>query len=286
MTKYLIVNADDFGLTSGVNRGILDCHQAGSVSNASLMVNTPAVHEAVDIARSNPRLGVGLHLNLTLGRPLNSPDDVPSLTGKDGCFFSRSRCERRLVLGLLTKGDIEREFNAQVERFNSYGLPMTHIDSHQHVHIFPRVFDIVAEYCRKNDLPLRIPWRWKGPRLGLRRRLRIQLRDLLVFRNVRKWDKAVKTNAGFGSIFDLVETPESIVRESYLNFLKKLQDSPFELLVHPALVDEELKRLTKISEFSLREHQVLARFSLGLKAGFRGFRLVSYAEAFPKSGGI
>lgn len=286
MTMYLIVNADDFGLTSGVNKGILDCHRAGSVSSASLMVNTSAVLEAVEIARAYPALGVGLHFNLTLGRPLNSTAAVRSLVGTDGCFFTRSRCEQRLMLGLLAREDIEREFHAQVERFRSSGMRMTHIDSHQHVHLFPQVFDILADYCRVNDVPLRVPWRWKGTRSGLRRRIRSHLLEILLHRNFHKWKGSVKTNAGFGSIFDLVETAGSIERASYLELLSKPQGSPFEIMVHPARVDEELRCLTRITEFSDREHEILTGFSLGQEAELRGFQLVPYSEAFQQPGEI
>jgi predicted glycoside hydrolase/deacetylase ChbG (UPF0249 family) len=281
---FLIVNADDFGLTRGVNRGILDCHLAGSVSNASLMVNTSAVTDALEIARANPSLGVGLHFNMTTGRPLSAPSAVRSLVGPDGCFFTRSLCERRLLLGLSAEKEIEREFHAQVERFQSSGLAMTHIDSHQHMHLFPRVFDILAGYCRANDIPLRVPWRLKGPRPGIRRRVRSRFLEMLLRRNYLKWKGSVKTNLGFGSIFDLVEAAASIKRDCYFELLTKCQGSPFELMVHPAAVDDELRSLTRITEFSVREHEILAGFSLGKEAERFGFHLVSYSKAFQQPG--
>lgn len=79
VSKQLIINADDFGLTSGVNQAVMDCSQQGSVSSATLMVNTAASEEAASLARSNPNLGLGLHFNLTLGRPVSTPVKVPSL---------------------------------------------------------------------------------------------------------------------------------------------------------------------------------------------------------------
>ena len=279
----LIINADDFGLTNGVNRGIIDCFLAGSVTSTTLMVNTPATLEAVALAKANPELVVGLHFNLTLGRPLCRAEEVPTLIDGAGEFRGRAACERNLLLGKVKGNDIEREFHAQVERFTSFGIPLTHIDSHQHMHLFPRVFDIVASYCVKHDIPLRLPWVWqgKGKTISLRKKIRALLLSLLVRRNAWRWQGRIRTNRAFASVFDLGLLPEEICVGSYLHMVED-QRSPLEIMVHPAHVDRELKSLTRISEISAAEYDVLSQSCIADDLLCKGWHLAHYGTVFSK----
>src|ERR1700716_1093397 len=97
MPRLLVINADDLGFAPGVNRGIIEAHDAGTLSSASLMVNTPAFAEGVALARTRPRPGVGLHLNLVVGRPLT---DARSLVdARTGAFHSLAELARRALTG-------------------------------------------------------------------------------------------------------------------------------------------------------------------------------------------
>ena len=278
----LIINADDFGLTSGVNRGILDCFLAGSVTSTTLMVNTPATLEAIEMAKANPGLGIGLHFNLTLDRPLCSSKEVPTLVDSDGNFPGRAACERKLLLGKVKVTDIEREFHAQLDRFTSFGIPLTHIDSHQHIHLFPRVFDVLARCCAERDIPLRLPWLWqgRGGDLSLRKKVRAMLLGLLVRRHAGKWQKKIRTNQAFASVFDLISNPAQITRQTYDRLLAAPGGSPLELMVHPAVVDDQLRAMTRITAFSEAEYRLLSDPGFGKEIVASGFELVSYREAF------
>ncbi|HAQ23778.1 MAG TPA: hypothetical protein DCR10_09530 [Acidimicrobiaceae bacterium] len=139
--RRIIVNADDFGLCNDVTQGILDAHLNEQVSSTTLMVNMQATEQAVEIAHSHPRLGVGLHFNLTEGRPLTS---VPSLVDESGQFLLRGELLRRCLRRAIDPGDIRREFEAQLTRIHEHGIVPTHIDSHQHVHMAPWVFRAMA----------------------------------------------------------------------------------------------------------------------------------------------
>lgn len=277
----LIINADDFGLTSGVNRGIIDCFLAGSVTSTTLMVNTPATHEAVAMAKANPSLGVGLHFNLTLGLPLCSSAAVPTLLDAEGKFPGRAACERNLLMGRVKPRDIEREFHAQLERFISFDLPLTHIDSHQHIHLFPRVFDVVASYCARQDIPLRLPWVWqgKGNNIPIKKKIRSVLLSLLVRRNASRWQGQIRTNQAFSSVFDLGLMPSEICVDSYLRMVGK-QRSPLEIMVHPAQVDEDLKSLTRITDISAAEYDVLSQTCIADELRCKGWQLAHYGTAF------
>ncbi|NUO92933.1 MAG: ChbG/HpnK family deacetylase [Gemmatimonadaceae bacterium] len=142
MSVVLVINADDLGFAPGVNRGIIEAHDAGTLSSASMMVNTPAFTEAVALAASRPRLGVGLHLNLVTGRPLSA---APSLTDpRTGTFHSLGELARRAFTGRVDAADVRRECDAQLRALASAGIIATHLDSHRHAHALPGILPAVA----------------------------------------------------------------------------------------------------------------------------------------------
>ena len=153
MVRRLIVNADDFGLAGSVSTGIIDVFQAGQLSSTTLMVNMPGTEEAVDLAEHHPGLGVGLHFNLTEGRPLT---DARSLVDSNGVFLHRGELIRRSVRGRVEADEITRELTAQLDRFVSFGLTPTHLDSHQHVHMVPTVFRAMASVLSERIPALRV----------------------------------------------------------------------------------------------------------------------------------
>lgn len=146
--RQLVINADDLGFAPGVNRGILEAHAAGSLSSASMMVNTPAFHEAASLVREQaPRLGVGLHLNLTVGSPLA---DVPTLADpRTGQFYSLAELARRAAIGRVSQHDVTRECAAQLRALAVDGISCTHIDSHRHSHALPSVLPAVLACARE-----------------------------------------------------------------------------------------------------------------------------------------
>src|SRR5574337_787269 len=126
--KQLVVNADDFGLTEGINRGILEAHRRGILTSTTLLANGAALESAVALAIESPQLGVGIHLNLTQGRPVSDPYRVPSLVDEGGCFFGGpASLARRILLGKVRPAEVEREFAAQIEKVRGAGLEMTHL---------------------------------------------------------------------------------------------------------------------------------------------------------------
>ena len=151
MSRFLIVNADDLGLTTGVNRGIDIAHTRGIVTSATLLVNMPGFADAVALARRTPGLAVGLHLNLTYGRPVLPPGQVASLVDGDGFFVK----DPRFVLERGRMEEIEAEFCAQAERFAATGLPLSHLDSHHHLHAFDKFLAPMVAMAKKAGVALR-----------------------------------------------------------------------------------------------------------------------------------
>ena len=154
--KLLIVNADDFGITEGATDAIVECHRAGSVTSTTLMTNMPAAQYAAQRAQENPALGVGLHFNLTLGRPLAALH-VNSLTDGQGALLSRRDLALRAITGRLRAAEIRNELDAQHAAMRALGLTPTHLDSHQHVHAIPGIFQVVANFAAERGLPMRMP---------------------------------------------------------------------------------------------------------------------------------
>lgn len=135
----LILNADDFGLTPGVNEAVFELAEKGALSSTTVMVNMPFAEAAVDLSGIQG-FSVGLHANLTEGRPLLSPDAVPSLVEADGRFFPNSVFRNRLRKGLILQVEVERELRAQFDRLEKIlGRKPSHLDSHQNIHKAPQV---------------------------------------------------------------------------------------------------------------------------------------------------
>lgn len=137
----LIVNADDFGITAGVNRAIVELHHAGLVTSASLMARAAASEEAMELARSMPALGVGCHVVLVDGEPVLPAHKVPTLVDrKTGRFpSSLGGFLLRLFAGRIRSAEIEAEATAQIALLQRQGLRLTHLDSHMHTHVFSAV---------------------------------------------------------------------------------------------------------------------------------------------------
>jgi len=147
--KQVILNADDFGLTRGVNEGIIRCHREGVLTSATLMANGPAFDDAVERAKANPKLGIGCHLVLTGGVSVTPPEKIPSLASSDGRLpKSLGEFVARVSSGRIRTVDIETELRAQIEKIRRADIEPTHVDTHKHTHVHPRVMAVVARVAR------------------------------------------------------------------------------------------------------------------------------------------
>jgi len=144
--KRLIVNADDFGFTRGVNIGIVRGFKAGIVTSATIMANGDAFEEAVELTRANPGLGIGCHLAIIGGSPIAPASEVPSLVDRAGALPSTlTKLVMKLARDSITSDQIAREFRAQVERVKRAGINITHFDTHKHSHTHPKVMEALAQ---------------------------------------------------------------------------------------------------------------------------------------------
>lgn len=142
--RRLIVNADDFGRSSSINRAVIEAHRRGILTTASLMVNGETVEEAVSLAKENPKLGVGLHLSLCCGTSSLARSEIPDLVDVDQNFSNNAPLAGfRYFVNRRCHPQLEREITAQFQRFRATGLPLDHVNGHLHFHLHPTVFKII-----------------------------------------------------------------------------------------------------------------------------------------------
>ena len=146
----LIINGDDFGFSSAVNHAIIKAHRDGVLTSASLMINEPAVGEAVALARAHLHLAVGLHLTLVLGHAALPPAEIPHLVNRNGEFSaSPARAGLNYFFSAAARRELRREMRAQFMKFAETGLPFAHVDGHNHLHMHPTVFAELVALCEE-----------------------------------------------------------------------------------------------------------------------------------------
>ena len=142
--RRLIVNADDFGLTSGVNRAIVEAHKGGIVTSATMMANGSALSEALALTSTTPRLSVGCHVVLVDGAPVADRKQIGSLLGANGTQNFRTSLSSFALqcrYGRLIPDQIECEAASQIRKLQVAGLSISHLDTHKHTHFFPQVLE-------------------------------------------------------------------------------------------------------------------------------------------------
>jgi len=159
MMKQLIVNADDFGLHKNINNAIIAGHITGCITSTTLMAGAQAFEHAVALAAANPQLGIGVHLTLVGGRPVTAAERVSSLIEEDGMFCTGySDLLLKYCSGRVRLEHVREELAAQVSKVLAAGVAVTHLDSHQHMHIVPGIIDVVIDIAKQCAIPaIRIP---------------------------------------------------------------------------------------------------------------------------------
>jgi chitin disaccharide deacetylase len=151
--RTLVVTGDDFGLTPGINEGIVQAHRRGILTHSSVMAAAPFAPEALQLARETPSLSLGVHLVLADGRPCLPPHRVRTLVDGDGRFRPTAGAfVRDWIASAIDAADVERELRAQIETVRRSGRKPTHLDAHKHLHMWPPIFDIVARLADESGI--------------------------------------------------------------------------------------------------------------------------------------
>jgi predicted glycoside hydrolase/deacetylase ChbG (UPF0249 family) len=251
MAARLILNADDFGLTRGVNRAIAELHEAGVLPSATLMASGPAVDDAIAIARAHPSLGVGCHIVLTDGTPVSPPHTIPTLLGPDGRSFRPSLVKFLLAAlsGRISQREIAVEAQAQIERLQHAGVVVTHIDTHKHTHILPHIARpllAAAERCSVRAIrnPFEPPWSRRLSSASPLRRLQVELVHALLRRHFLAIPQiksgSIRTTGGTLGVSATGQLNATTLRM----ILDAMPAGCWELVCHPGYNDRDLDAVT------------------------------------------
>jgi chitin disaccharide deacetylase len=247
--RRLIINADDFGLTAGVNRAIAEAHSSGVVTSTTLMAGAPAFWDAVRLIPNMPNLSVGCHIQLLDGTPLLQPHLVPSLL-HDGTRFRRTFAQLALAVARnrINPAEVEAEAVAQISRLQSAGVRVSHVDTHKHAHIFPSILKPILRAARacgvhavRNPFPPSryLPWGEvlsRHPELWERFVVVQFLRGFAPdFRRILVRDCIAAPAGALGVI-----STGSLTFDMVRKIISHLSEGTWELVCHPGYDDAEL----------------------------------------------
>ncbi|MDM9383704.1 hopanoid biosynthesis-associated protein HpnK [Chlorogloeopsis sp. ULAP01] len=268
--KFAIINGDDFGFSSSVNQAIIKAHAEGVLTSTSLMVTADAAHEAVALARTHPNLAVGLHLVLVCGKSALPPQQIPHLVDKEGNFFNDS-----LLAGLRyqfvrkAREELRQEIRAQLEKFRSTGLPLSHVDGHLHMHMHPVVLGILTDLAAEfNIKAIRLPFEELGLNLKhSRSKMLTKLVWSVVFGRLRHYGEHLLESQGISftqKVYGLLQTG-NITEKYLLELIPQIRAELVEIYCHPELSGAGEVELAALLSSGVRE--VLAS---------HGFELTNY----------
>jgi chitin disaccharide deacetylase len=284
--RRLIINADDFGLTLGVNRAILEAHERGVVTSATMMANAPAVDDASAQA-SKARISIGCHVVLIDGAPLLAPDRVSSLLGGNAHFPDNwLRFASRALRRELNENQIAAEVEAQIRKIQQTGLQVTHLDSHKHVHLLPPVLRPMLKAAKACGVrAIRNPFAPLKPlamaHLARRPRLWGRYSEVKLLRRFGEEFRRSVADAGMittDGTFGIVVTG-ALDGELFAAIVGSLPEGTWEMVCHPGYCDEELRRVkTRLRESREQELRVLISAEARQAIEATGVQLISYAD--------
>ncbi len=272
----MIVNADDFGLTDGVNQAILELSSKGHVTSTSVMVNH-LMHQNLKVPDNLPELiGLGIHLNLTSGAPILPPEDTSTLVDTDGNFSQVEEIfENTSTYNLM---QIEKEWRAQIISFViKFGRP-DHLDSHHHVHLLPRIFSLFITLAGELQIPVRMPITPdlipEVDELGDFRGLGSRISDEMLVEDLK-----IIQYAGVRFPDYFIENFLPAISENQDLLEKTISNLPVgtaEIMCHPAYVDDYLRQVSHYAEERDLERKSLERKQFFKLLNHSGINLVRY----------
>jgi predicted glycoside hydrolase/deacetylase ChbG (UPF0249 family) len=282
--RRLLINADDFGITPGVNRAIAELHDAGCLLSTTLMATGAAFADAVALATARPTLAVGCHVVLTDGIPVLPPTEIPSLV-QGSCFRpTLGIFIRDLMFGRLNESEIEREAAAQIRKLQHAGLRVSHIDTHKHTHLFPAIVRPLARAASACGVhALRNPFEpmWSIQSGSLVRSLQLRALNRLHDPFFQQFDPGTfaTTDGTLG-----ISATGHLNADTLHHLLEIMPEGTYELVCHPGHVDAALGAVTT----RLRHHREIERNALLTEIphalrNYSDLQLISYRDLHPIS---
>jgi chitin disaccharide deacetylase len=290
--RRLIVNADDFGFTSGVNRAIVEAHSHGVVTSSTLMANGPAFAEAAQLAKTVPKLSLGCHVVLTDGEPVLPANKLPSLTSDKHFRDGMVAFAARAIAGAMAADEITTEATAQIRKIQSAGIAVSHVDTHKHTHLFPKILRPLLRAAADCGVrSIRNPF---GPRLPLRSNhllsrpslwtRYVEVRILSTFSG--KFREAVDRE-GFAApdgTLGIVVTG-ALDETLFSAIASSIPEGTWEFVCHPGYNDPELQAgKTRLRESRQTELRVLTLPAARELLERQGIELISYHDLASRPG--
>lgn len=281
--KKLIINADDFGLSKGVNHGILSGFRNGIVTSATLLANMNYFDHAVQIAKENPDMPIGVHLNLSWGKPVTSSASVPSLVNSNGYFLKSSAIfAKRYFGGQVSIPEVCLEFRNQVSRISDAGINPTHLDTHKHLHCLPGIMKALISTATEFKIDkIRLPLE-KNIIHNMNHKLSIPKLSWkacfarLLCTNQQKLlqNSGIRTTDHFTGITHMNCLNIRVIKKILLN----LKDGVTEIMCHPGYMDNDLREISKIPPCRDIELEALKAAELKDCINTLNIQLISYSE--------
>ena len=263
--KQLIINSDDYGRTPDISRGIRAAHLQGVVTSTTCMMNISTTAKDIAVAlRETPALGLGVHLVLTMGRPISAPETVPSIVDENGSFFKYTPLIEQLTSLILE--DVKREWRAQIDAFiQATGKKPTHLDSHHHSSYFsPGLFHGMLELAKEYDCAIRFPFTQISSELEETAKY---VPELIREFNPRRPD------VFFVNFYDQTATKEDL-----LNIIATIAEGTSEIMCHPGFVDESFAKESVYNFQRERELKILTDPAIKQAIETHGIQLINFAD--------
>jgi chitin disaccharide deacetylase len=293
--RYLIVNADDLAWADGVNRGIAEAHQNGIVSSTSLLANGAAFDSAVKLALATPALGVGVHLNLSDGPPVASPDSVPSILNEHGQFAGGPESFLlRIARRNLRLKEVELEWESQILKIVHAGIHPSHLDGHKHVHMLPGLFEIALRLAKRHGIgAVRISHEASTLRTALssgeKQNLPIVMKQGVqarVLKLLARDARAMAETAGIATtdhFCGIAQTGE-LNLDGMKRLLQSSHEGTTEMMCHPGFMDAELENSpTRLQDSRALEVEIFTSPDIRNLVASQGIRLIDYAFVAQKA---
>ncbi len=283
--KRLIINADDFGLTRGVNRAIAEAHEQGIVTSATLMAGGPEFDEAVALARRLPRLSIGCHVDLIQLAPVLPASRLPTLTRGAQFRPGFARFARAALRNRLSGAEIAAEAAAQIRKLQAAGIPVTHFDTHKHTHLFPQVLRSLLQAARECGIgAVRNPFEpasiARFSEVAPRPKLVGRYCAVRAFRSMAgKFRKMVEaagmatTDGTVGIVFT-----GSFNERRLRALVQRIPEGTWELVTHPGYNEAALHQLSALTASRQAELTLLTSTHIRDLLREAGVQLISYHE--------
>jgi hypothetical protein len=287
MGKYLIVNADGFGFTRGINRGIEEAVAHGIVTSISVNANFDPIEDLPEFVRTYPHISVGVHLNPVVGRPLADLTLIPTLVDGEGNFHYRE-FSHRLLHGRIDPGELTYELTLQIERVREMGIRISHLDSHQNQHLYPTYFPVFMDLLKRHGIAcMRTHAHFApadSPRFRLDRWL-FYLRQparlpVHLFTRYMMWRARRQGAIMADRLLTTASSGNKAELQHWLQLLRNVPAGWSEVYCHPAYPDDELRRWATYVEERRREVAVLSSPDTREEIGRCGIELKSFHDLF------